>query len=112
MLRVLEASGRVVQKGPGGFVQRRAQRAPSLSPPRGASGQHRSPGEPEAPGTGAGQGSAKGRGRSERSGGREAGRDSETTVPMYPGDTGDRGTGSREGGVTPVPSSRGGGVPK
>lgn len=63
VLRVLEAGGRVVQKCPGGFVQRRAQSAPSLSPPGQASGQNRGPssGEPAAPG---GQGGAKGRGRS------------------------------------------------
>lgn len=100
VFRVLEAGGRVVQKCPGGLVQRRAERAPSLSPPRGASGQDQgpSPGEPAAPGAGAGQGSAKGRGRSAGPGGGEAGgrgSDSGTTVPMYPGDTGDRVTGSR-----------------
>lgn len=76
VLRVLQAGGRVVQKCPGGFVQRRAQRAPSLPPPRGASGQDRGPshGEPAAPGTGAGQGSAKGQGRSAGLGGGEAGK--------------------------------------
>lgn len=63
VLRVPEAGGRVVQQRPGGFVQGRPQRAPSLPPSRGSvrAGRGLSPGEPAALGRG-GEGGGDGDG--------------------------------------------------